>query len=133
MKNKKDLQVKIYQKQNSTRLATLFGDTIKDFFGSHFLALQLAKRDISAQYRQSYLGIVWLFITPLADVTIFVLRYGYTDKALLNFIKDVDQAGKIKNIVTVLNGITRNNTYGYGYNYSYNNYGYSYGYKNSNS
>ncbi|CAI8242312.1 MAG: Tyrosine-protein kinase YwqD [Flavobacteriaceae bacterium] len=72
-------------------------------------------------------------ITPLADVTIFVLRYGYTDKALLNFIKDVDQAGKIKNIVTVLNGITRNNTYGYGYNYSYNNYGYSYGYKNSNS
>lgn len=71
-------------------------------------------------------------ITPLADVTLFVLRYGYTDKALLNFIKDIDQAGKIKNIVTVLNGITRNNTYGYGYNYSYNNYGYSYGYKNSN-
>jgi capsular exopolysaccharide synthesis family protein len=71
-------------------------------------------------------------VTPLADLTIFVVRYGYTDKALLNFIKDIDQAGKIKNIVTVLNGISRNNTYGYGYNYSYNNYGYSYGYKNSN-
>ena len=71
-------------------------------------------------------------VTPLADITIFVVRYGYTDKALLNFIKDIDQAGKIKNIVTVLNGISRNNTYGYGYNYSYNNYGYSYGYKNSN-
>ena len=71
-------------------------------------------------------------VTPLADLTIFVVRYGYTDKALLNFIKDLDQAGKIKNMVTVLNGISRNNTYGYGYNYSYNNYGYSYGYKNSN-
>ena len=71
-------------------------------------------------------------VTPLADLTIFVVRYGYTDKALLNFIKDIDQTGKIKNLVTVLNGISRNNTYGYGYNYSYNNYGYSYGYKNSN-
>ena len=71
-------------------------------------------------------------VTPLADLTLFVVRYGYTDKALLNFIKDIDQAGKIKNMVTVLNGISRNNTYGYGYNYSYNNYGYSYGYKNSN-
>ena len=70
-------------------------------------------------------------ITPFADLTIFVARYGFTDKALLNFIKDVDQTGKIKNIVTVLNCISRNNTYGYGYNYSYNNYGYSYGYKNS--
>ena len=71
-------------------------------------------------------------ITPFADLTIFVTRYGFTDKALLNFIKDVDQTGKIKNLVTVLNCISRNNTYGYGYNYSYNNYGYSYGYKNSN-
>ena len=71
-------------------------------------------------------------VTPLADLTVFVVRYGYTDKALLNFIKDIDQAGKVKNMVTVLNGISRNNTYGYGYNYSYNNYGYSYGYKNSN-
>ena len=72
MKNNKDLQVKIYQKQNSTRLTTLFGDTIKDFFGSHFLALQLAKRDISAQYRQSYLGILWLFITPLATAGVWI-------------------------------------------------------------
>lgn len=48
MKNKKDPQVKIYQKQNSTRLTSLLSDTIKDFFGSHFLALQLAKRDVSA-------------------------------------------------------------------------------------
>ena len=71
-------------------------------------------------------------VTPLADLTLFVVRYGYTDKALLNFIKDIDQAGKVTNMVTVLNGISRNNTYGYGYNYSYNNYGYSYGYKNSN-
>jgi len=100
------------------------------------LFLQQAKQDydlIIIDSAPTLLVTDTFLITPLADVTLFVLRYGYTDKALLNFIKDVDQAGKIKNIVTVLNGITRNNTYGYGYNYSYNNYGYSYGYKNSNS
>ncbi len=72
MNTKGNLQLKIYQKQNSTRLLTLLGDTIKDFFGSHFLALQLAKRDISAQYRQSYLGVLWLFITPLATAGVWV-------------------------------------------------------------
>jgi len=34
--------------------------------------LQLAKRDISAQYRQSYLGILWLFITPLATAGVWI-------------------------------------------------------------
>ena len=72
MNTKGNLQLKIYQKQNSTRLLTLLGDTIKDFFGSHFLALQLAQRDISAQYRQSYLGILWLFITPLATAGVWI-------------------------------------------------------------
>ncbi|MFT5255156.1 MAG: capsular exopolysaccharide synthesis family protein, partial [Candidatus Paceibacteria bacterium] len=70
-------------------------------------------------------------VTPYVDLTLFVLRYGYTDKALLNFIKDVTETGKIKNIATVLNGINQNNTYGYGYNYGYTNYGYSYGYGKS--
>jgi lipopolysaccharide transport system permease protein len=36
------------------------------------LALQLTRRDVSAQYRQSYFGILWLFITPLASAAIWV-------------------------------------------------------------
>jgi lipopolysaccharide transport system permease protein len=42
------------------------------------LAKQLAKRDISAQYRQSFLGFFWLFITPIitAGVWIFLSSSG---------------------------------------------------------
>ena len=69
---KKKLEIKIYQKQSKLKMGSLLLDTCKDFFGSHFLALQLAKRDISAQYRQSYLGILWLFITPLATAGVWI-------------------------------------------------------------
>src|SRR5690606_24368914 len=37
-----------------------------------FLARQLAERDIKAQYRQSYLGIIWAFITPLATAAVWI-------------------------------------------------------------
>jgi lipopolysaccharide transport system permease protein len=37
----------------------------KDILSSRDLAYQLTKRDISAQYRQSYLGLFWAFFTPL--------------------------------------------------------------------
>ena len=37
----------------------------EDISKSWFLAKQLAVRDIKAQYRQSYLGLLWIFITPL--------------------------------------------------------------------
>lgn len=43
-----------------------------DLFSSHFLAKQLAIRDIKAQYRQSYLGIFWMFITPVFTALVWV-------------------------------------------------------------
>ncbi|ARN79515.1 hypothetical protein BST97_15535 [Nonlabens spongiae] len=46
---------------------------MKDLNSSRFLAYQLAKRDISAQYRQSYLGLVWAFLTPIATAAIWIL------------------------------------------------------------
>jgi lipopolysaccharide transport system permease protein len=68
----KSLIVTVYEKQSKINLLKLLGQTLTDFFGSHFLALQLTKRDVSAQYRQSYFGILWLFITPLASAAIWV-------------------------------------------------------------
>jgi len=68
----KKLPVTIYEKQRKINLVKLLGQTLTDFFGSHFLALQLTRRDVSAQYRQSYFGILWLFITPLASAAIWV-------------------------------------------------------------
>jgi lipopolysaccharide transport system permease protein len=68
----KSLAVTVYEKQSKINLVKLLGQTLTDLFGSHFLALQLTKRDVSAQYRQSYFGILWLFITPLASAAIWV-------------------------------------------------------------
>jgi len=66
------LPVKIYKRQNKARVFSLLKETLQDLWGSHFLAWQFAKRDISSQYRQSYLGIIWLFLTPLASAAIWI-------------------------------------------------------------
>ena len=44
----------------------LVGAMIGDLFAGRELAWRLAVRDISARYRQTTLGILWAFITPLA-------------------------------------------------------------------
>lgn len=72
MTKSQPLPVKIYRRQNKAQLFVLLRETLTDLWGSHFLAWQFAKRDISSQYRQSYLGILWLFITPLASAAIWV-------------------------------------------------------------
>jgi lipopolysaccharide transport system permease protein len=66
------LETKIYQKRNNTRIWTLFKESFRDIIDSRFLAKQLAVRDIKAQYRQSYLGIIWAFVTPLATAFVWV-------------------------------------------------------------
>ncbi|WP_372757276.1 ABC transporter permease, partial [Mariniflexile sp.] len=54
------------------KIGKLLKETAKDFFGSHFLAKQLATRDIKSQYRQSYLGIIWAFITPISSAFVWI-------------------------------------------------------------
>ncbi|XCF07728.1 ABC transporter permease [Tamlana crocina] len=66
------LETKIYQKENNLKLRVLLKATLSDMLSSRFLATQLAVRDIKAQYRQSYLGIFWMFITPLATAFVWV-------------------------------------------------------------
>jgi capsular exopolysaccharide synthesis family protein len=66
-------------------------------------------------------------IAPLADLTLFVTRFGYTDKELLNFPKEMNETGKIANMAFIFNGVKVTKMYGYGYKYGYN-YGYNYGY-----
>lgn len=66
------MQEQIYQKETNRNLPKLLGQSLRDLNKSRFLAFQLAKRDISAQYRQSYLGIVWAFIPPLATAFVWM-------------------------------------------------------------
>lgn len=70
--------VRVYQKENNLSPWKILRESLQDIYNSRFLARQLAERDIKAQYRQSYLGIIWAFITPLftAAVWIFLTMSG---------------------------------------------------------
>lgn len=70
------LETRVYQKQNKVKIAQLFKETLHDIYSSRFLAKQLAVRDIKAQYRQSVLGILWAFVTPLTTAFIWVFLNG---------------------------------------------------------
>lgn len=52
---------------------TLFKDMGRDLLASRELAWRLMVRDISAKYRQSFLGIFWAFIPPIVMATGFTL------------------------------------------------------------
>lgn len=66
------MQEQIYQKETNRNLPKLLGQSLRDLNKSRFLAFQLAKRDITAQYRQSYFGILWAFITPLTTALVWM-------------------------------------------------------------
>ena len=51
----------------------LFGGMRHDLMASWELAWQLTRRDMSAKYRQAWLGIAWAFLPPIATTAVFVL------------------------------------------------------------
>ena len=66
------MEIRIYQKENNIKISKLLKESLSDIYTSRFLAKQLALRDIKAQYRQSYLGILWAFIGPLTTAFLWV-------------------------------------------------------------
>jgi hypothetical protein len=61
-----------------------------------------------------------ILINKFADITLYVIRAGYTDKRLLDFPKDALEEGRLSNLAMVLNNVDMSN-FGYG-----NKYGYTY-------
>lgn len=61
-----------------------------------------------------------LLINKYADVTLYVIRAGYTDKQLLEFTNEAIQDERLTNVAAVINNVSLNN-FGYG-----NKYGYAY-------
>lgn len=70
--------IKIYTPESSIRKpGNLIRDMITDMKLSKELAFALAKRDISAMFRQSILGYVWAFLPVIATTGVFLfLRSG---------------------------------------------------------
>jgi lipopolysaccharide transport system permease protein len=66
------MQTQIYQKETNRNILKLLGQSLRDFKASSFLAFQLAKRDITAQYWQSFLGVLWAFILPIATAFVWM-------------------------------------------------------------
>ncbi|MCW8981717.1 MAG: polysaccharide biosynthesis tyrosine autokinase, partial [Altibacter sp.] len=61
-----------------------------------------------------------ILINKMADILLYVVRAGFTDKRLLEFPKDAINDGRLANMAVVLNNVTMSN-FGYG-----NKYGYTY-------
>jgi len=61
-------EVRVYTSESSVRHPRIFlAKMWKDFMLGRDLAKRLAIRDFRAQYRQSFLGIFWVFVLPLAN------------------------------------------------------------------
>jgi len=72
-----ELQMTVYTPDSSlARPGKLIANMFRDLIASRELAWRLAVRDISAQYRQAFLGILWAFILPLANTLIWVFLSG---------------------------------------------------------
>jgi capsular exopolysaccharide synthesis family protein len=67
-----------------------------------------------------------LLIARHADITLFVVRAGFTDKGLLEFSKGLNESKKLKNMTYALNavgdGSSKDYNYGYGYGYEAQNH-----------
>lgn len=63
-------------------------------------------------------------LSHLVDQTIYVTRYNYSDKKLLDFLNELIQTKKLFNVSILFNSIEKNSTstYKYGYGYGYNGY-----------
>lgn len=72
IKKQEALPFKIYKPRNNSNLFLLLKDSVQDILNSRFLAFQLAKRDISAQYRQSFLGTIWAFAPAIATAAVWI-------------------------------------------------------------
>jgi lipopolysaccharide transport system permease protein len=71
---KSQLYEVIYTPENLLRHPLkLFQQMWRDLLASRELARRLIVRDISAQYRQSFLGIIWAFLPPIFMATGFTL------------------------------------------------------------
>ncbi|MBG6236752.1 capsular exopolysaccharide synthesis family protein [Pedobacter sp. CAN_A7] len=60
-------------------------------------------------------------LSKISDVTLYIIRQGYTEKAELSFIKDLYEQQQLSNMMFIFNGISKIK-YGYGYNYDYSYY-----------
>lgn len=68
-----------------------------------------------------------------ADMTLYIVRQGYTNKGQINIANELYESGKMPKIAFIINDVIANRGFAYGYGYEENygyggGYGYGYGY-----
>ena len=67
-----NLEKHIYSSSNSYSFRGILKASLKGYRDSFYLAKQLAKRDIQAQYRQSFLGVFWAIFPALINSLVWI-------------------------------------------------------------
>ena len=67
-----ELKTTIYSSQRKTGFINVIKAMFSDLFTSRELAKRLFIRDKKAEYRQSLLGVMWAFITPLINALVWI-------------------------------------------------------------
>lgn len=98
---------------------------LKDRTGLFFSCLKEKYDYVVVDTAPSMLVTDTIIINKFADVTLYVVRAGFTDKKLLEFPKDAMAEKRLTNLAIVFNEIDVNrfgygNKYGYTYRYAYN-------------
>ncbi|OGX24095.1 MAG: hypothetical protein A2787_01620 [Omnitrophica WOR_2 bacterium RIFCSPHIGHO2_01_FULL_48_9] len=77
-------QIKTYEPDNSLRkgYGALIREIIAEIKDSRWLTYQLFKRDFFSMYKQSFIGILWIFIMPVMNVMVFVMLH---NSGIFNF------------------------------------------------
>jgi len=67
-----NLEKRVYTSSNSYSFAAIVKAALRGYRDSFYLAKQLAKRDIKAQYRQSFLGVFWAFAPLIINSLVWI-------------------------------------------------------------
>ncbi len=66
------LEKKVYKSNSGYSLSKILAECLRGYKESFYLAKQLARRDVRAQYRQSVLGIFWAFAPVLMNAAVWI-------------------------------------------------------------
>ena len=71
----KELTTTTYEPDNSLKKGyfSIFSEIISELKDNRWLTYQLFKRNFFGAHKQSFIGIVWIFITPVINVCVFVM------------------------------------------------------------
>lgn len=67
------LKTRVYSNSGKYNVLQILHASIKGYKSSLYLAKQLAKRDVKAQYRQSLLGVLWALIPVFINALVWIL------------------------------------------------------------